>query len=137
MSDVAAKPIPEPTPETAEFWAGTARHELMIQRCQACGRHQFPPRIFCTACSSREVGWVRSQGLASVRSFTVVRRPVSEAFAGDVPYIVALVVLDEGPTLMTNIIGCKTEELRIGMRVTVCFDTRTPSCAIPQFAPSV
>jgi uncharacterized protein len=137
MSDVASKPIPEPTPETAEYWAGAARQELMIQRCTQCGRHQFPPRMLCTACSSRELEWVRARGLAAVRSFTVVRRPVSEAFAEDVPYVVALVVLDEGPTLMTNIIGCKTEELRIGMRVTVCFDNRTPSCSIPQFAPSV
>lgn len=91
--------------------------------------------MLCTACSSREVEWVRARGLAAVRSFTVVRRPVSEAFAGDVPYVVALVVLDEGPTLMTNIIDCKPDELRIGMRVSVRFEKRAPAILLPQFAP--
>ena len=74
--------------------------------------------------------------LAAVRSFTVVRRPVSEAFAEDVPYVVALVVLDEGPTLMTNIIACKIEELRIGTQVTVCFEKRGASATLPQFTPT-
>jgi uncharacterized protein len=135
LSDTAGKPIPEPTHETAEYWAGAARQQLMIQRCKMCGRHQFPPRMLCTACSSREVEWVRAQGLATVRSFTIVRRPVSEAFAADVPYIVALVVLDEGPTLMTNIIDCKLEDLRIGMQVRVCFEKRTVTVTLPQFTP--
>ncbi len=135
MSDVASKPIPEPTPETAEYWAGAARQELMIQRCTQCGRHQFPPRMLCTACSSREVEWVRARGLAVVRSFTVVRRPVSEAFAGDVPYVVALVVLDEGPTLMTNVIGAKPDALRIGQRLKVRFQPAAEGRLLPFFEP--
>lgn len=135
MSDVPAKPAPVPTPETAEYWAGAARQELLIQRCKACGRHQFYPRVLCTSCSSRDVEWVRAKGTATVRSFTVVRRPVSEAYAAEVPYIVALVALDEGPTMMTNIIGCAPENARVGMRVSVRFEDWTESITVPKFTP--
>lgn len=136
MSDAPAKSIPVPSPETAEYWAGAKRRELMIQRCRACGRHQFYPRVICTNCSSRDVEWVRAGGLARVRSFTVVRRPVSEAYAAEVPYIVALVALDEGPTMMTNIVECSPESVHIGMRVSVRFEDWTEEIALPKFAPA-
>lgn len=135
MSESAVKPAPVPSPETAEYWAGATRGELLIQRCTTCGRHQFYPRALCTACSSREVEWVRSKGLATVRSFTVVRRPVSDAYAAEVPYVVALVELEEGPTMMTNLIECDPAAVRIGMRVSVRFDTWAPSVTVPKFAP--
>jgi len=135
MSDTPAKSIPVPSPETAEYWVGAKRRELLIQRCNACGRRQFYPRVICTNCSSRNVGWVRATGLATIRSFTVVRRPVSEAYAAEVPYIVALVVLDEGPTMMTNIIDCAPQDVHIGMRVSVRFEDWTEDITLPKFAP--
>jgi uncharacterized protein len=135
MSGPAAKPVPVPTSETAEYWAGARRHELLIQRCRACGRHQFYPRALCTACSARDVEWVRASGLATVRSFTVVRRAVSEAYAAEVPYIAALVSLDEGPVMMTNIIDCAAGDVRIGMRVAVRFERWTEDITMPKFAP--
>ena len=121
MSDIPEKAAPVPSPETAGYWAGAKRHELMIQQCSSCGRHQFYPRVLCTACSSRMVTWVRASGQATVTSYTVVRRPVSEAYAADVPYVVALVALKEGPTMMTHVVGIDPEDVRIGLSVEVAF----------------
>jgi uncharacterized OB-fold protein len=135
MSEVSAKPAPVPSPETAEYWAGAKRHELMIQRCRGCGRHQFYPRVLCTSCSSRDVEWVRASGRATVRSYTVVRRPVSEAYAADVPYVVALVTLAEGPTMMTHVVGGPVEAMRIGMHVEVAFQDWSETVSVPVFRP--
>src|SRR5579859_6782825 len=122
MAAEISKPLPAPTLETRPYWDGCKRHELRIQRCGACGRHQFYPRIYCAKCFDDRVEWVTASGRATVLTFTIVRRPVSPAFSGDVPYVVALVTLDEGPTMMTNIVGCEPEQAAIGMRVAVTFE---------------
>jgi uncharacterized OB-fold protein len=136
MSDVPAKPAPVPSPETAEYWAGARQHELRIQRCEGCGRHQFYPRVLCTACGARTLSWVRASGRARIRSYTVVRRPVSEAYAADVPYTVALVALEEGPTLMTRIVGIEPDAVRIGAPVEVAFEDWTDTVSVPVFKPT-
>ena len=130
------KPLPAVTNETAPYWEGCKKHELRIQKCGACGNHQFYPRIMCTECSSERVEWVKVSGRAKVTTFTIVRRPVSPAFADDVPYVVALVTLDEGPTMMTNIIGCAPEQVAIGMPVAVTFEDWTEDISIPKFRPA-
>jgi uncharacterized protein len=135
MIDGPMKAVPEPSLETAEYWAGAKRRELMIQQCRSCGAHQFYPRVLCVTCSSRSVTWVRASGNATVRSYTVVRRPVSEAYAADVPYVVALVKLDEGPTMMTQIVGIKPELVRIGLRVAATFQDWTEVVSVPVFRP--
>lgn len=135
MSEVLTRNIPVSTAETAEYWAGCARHELMIQRCMDCSTHQFYPRIMCTTCSGKSLEWVRASGRATVKSFTIVRRAVSEAYAAEVPYVVALVALAEGPTMMTNIIDCKVEEVRMSMPVEVVFDDWAEGVSIPKFRP--
>ena len=129
------KPIPAVTFETAPYWEGARRHELHIQRCAACGQRQFYPRLYCTKCFSDRVEWIKASGRAKVTTFTIVRRPVSPAFADDVPYVVALVTLEEGPTMMTNIVGCPPEKVAIGMPVEVTFDDWTEEISIPKFKP--
>jgi uncharacterized protein len=129
------KPLPAVTHETAPYWEGARRHELRIQRCDACGAHQFYPRMYCSNCSSDRVGWVKVSGRARVTTFTIVRRPVSPAFAEDVPYVVALVTLEEGPTMMTNIVGCPPERVEIGMPLLVTFEDWTEEISIPKFKP--
>ena len=135
MAINAGKPIPLPTLETAPYWDGCKQHQLRIQRCTACAHHQFFPRIYCTKCFSDRLEWVDASGKATVLSFTIVRRPVSPAFASEVPYVVALVTLDEGPQMMTNIIGCAPEEVAIGMPVEVIFEDRSEAISIPKFRP--
>ncbi len=136
MSEKPMKSWPERTPETAAYWAGCARHELLIQRCLVCGLHQFYPRLLCTACSARTLEWVRAAGRGVIKSFTIVRRAVSEAYAPDVPYVVALIELEEGPTMMSNVVGCDVGEVRIGLPVQVVFDDWSKDVSIPKFTPA-
>jgi uncharacterized OB-fold protein len=135
MTTIANKPVPAPTRETRLFWEGCKAHELRIQRCGACGHHQFFPRMYCVRCFGDRIEWVKASGRATVLSFTIVRRPVSAAFAADVPYVVALVTLEEGPVMMTNIIGCDPESVRIGMAVEADFEDWTEEISIPKFRP--
>lgn len=129
----AGKPIPAPTLETAPYWEGCRQHQLRIQRCSNCRQYQFFPRIYCSKCFSEQVEWIDASGRAKILSFTVVRRPVSPAFANEVPYIVALVTLEEGPQMMTNIVGCAPEEVAIGMSVEVVFEDWSETISIPKF----
>ncbi|HUN57762.1 MAG TPA: Zn-ribbon domain-containing OB-fold protein [Candidatus Binataceae bacterium] len=135
MAAPVSKPIPVPTRETKPYWEGSKARELRIQRCAACGNAQFFPRIYCTRCMSDRVEWIKASGRGKVLSYTVVHRPVSPAFAGEIPYVVALVTLDEGPTMMTNIVGWEPEQLKIGMPVAVTFEDWTEEISIPKFRP--
>jgi uncharacterized protein len=138
VSGSPTKNLPASTAETAEYWAGCRRHELLIQRCASCGEYQFYPRMLCTSCSARSLQWVRASGGGTVKSFTIVRRAVSEAYAADVPYVVALIRLAEGPTMMSNVIGCRAEEVRMGMPVEVVFEDwpGAGGVTVPKFQPS-
>jgi uncharacterized OB-fold protein len=128
------KPVPIANAETAAFWAGCNEGRLLLQRCGSCDARQFYPRLLCTRCGSRELEWQAASGAATIRTFTIIRRAVSEAFESDVPYVVALVALAEGPTLMSNIVDCDPEALFIGQPVTLTFEQRGDQ-AIPQFTP--
>jgi uncharacterized OB-fold protein len=135
MAAPGVKPVPVPTKETQPYWDGCKQHELRVQKCAACGHHQFYPRLYCTACMSDRVEWVKTSGRAKVLSYTIIYRPVTQAFAGNVPYVVAMVTLDEGPQMMTNIIGCEPETVHIGMPVQVTFDDWTEEISVPKFKP--
>lgn len=137
----AAKPLPPVTADTAAFWQACAEGRLLLQRCQDCGHWQFYPRRLCVACGGRSLQWREASGRGEVKSWTIIRRAVSEAFAADAPYVVALVTLSEGPTLMANIVGCDPESVAIGQPVRVTFELRkavaggSAEVAVPQFEP--
>lgn len=116
---------------TAPFWKAAARGELAIQRCRACGAHQFYPRPFCLACDSTDLLWVTAAGTGTVYSMTTVRMRVSQEF--EPPYVVAIVQLDEGPRLMTNIVGGSCQ---IGDRVQVTWRKRRDAPPLPVFRPA-
>lgn len=128
---------PVPTAESAEYWAGLARHEFLLQRCEACGAHQFHPRALCTSCSGTQLAWVRASGRGTLASWSLVRRAVSEAYAADLPYALALVRLDEGPTLMSTLVQTDLDAVRIGMPLEVVFDDRPEGYTLPRFRPAV
>jgi uncharacterized OB-fold protein len=113
----AARPLPHASPLTQPFWDGARRHELWLQRCRACNTHLFYPRYLCTACGGSDLDWVQMSGSASVFTFTVARRPTHPALANKVPYVIAVVQLDEGPKLTTNIVGIDPDAVAIGLRV--------------------
>jgi uncharacterized OB-fold protein len=135
MAAPGVKPVPVPTKETQPYWDGCKQHELRVQKCAACGHHQFYPRLYCTTCMSDRVEWVKTSGRAKILSYTIIYRPVTQAFAGNVPYVVAMVTLDEGPQMMTNIVGCEPEKVHIGMPVQVTFEDWTEEISVPKFKP--
>ena len=129
------KPLPPVNAESAPFWEACAEGRLDIQRCRVCGSHQFYPRLVCAACGSAALDWTQASGHGVLKSWTVIRRAVSAAFEADVPYVVALVELDEGLTMMSNLITAEPESLVVGQRVRVTFEPRGPDLRIPQFQP--
>ena len=131
-----ARHVPRPTPETAPFWNGCREGRLLIQQCADCGHRQFYPRLVCSRCQSRQLEWIDCSGRATIESFTIVRQAISPAYAGDVPYVVAIVRLAEGPTMMSNIVQCDPERLAIDMPVTVVFDALTADINLPKFRPA-
>ena len=136
MTQHLGKNIPTPTAGTQAYWDACHNHQLKIQRCADCQHYQFYPRIICTQCMSERLDWVEVSGQAQIISYTVVARAVAKAYEMDVPYIVALVALDEGPTMMTNIIDCSPEMVRVGMPLMVCFEDWTDEITIPKFRPT-
>ena len=136
MSDGDLRKVPVPTAETAEFWAACRRRELLLQRCAACGHLQFYPRLLCTACGGRELGWTRASGRGVVQSFALVRRPVSAAYAAGSPFALLLVALEEGPTMMSTLAGAAPESAEVGMQVVVVFDDWPEGVTMPRFRPA-
>jgi uncharacterized OB-fold protein len=131
------RPLPEPSGVTVPFWDAAAKHKLLIQQCRACGSHQFYPRYNCTKCGSVELDWVEASGRGQIYSYTIARRPTHPAFANEVPFVIAIVDLEEGARMTTNIVGCDPEEVSIGMSVEVTFDDRKKDIALPLFRPEV
>ncbi|MBI1358903.1 MAG: DNA-binding protein [Alphaproteobacteria bacterium] len=127
--------LPEPTPETQHFWDGCAAGELRLQRCTACSHVYFPPRPFCPACSSRAVEIFRASGRARLFSYVINHRPRPDM--GDKPYAIAVVQLEEGPRMMTNITGCPQtpEALVLDMPVEVTFQS-FGKISLPLFQPA-
>jgi uncharacterized OB-fold protein len=131
------KPVPATDPDSAPFWAGCREHRLLLQQCNACGAFRYPPGPLCPHCRGRESEWVQSAGRGRVYSWIVVTHPVpKEVYAADVPYVVALIELDEGVRIASNIVGCAPADVRGDMRVEVRFDDLAPGVTLPRFTPA-
>lgn len=130
------KPIPKPTPETKDFWEGCKRGELRLQRCTACGHVFFPPRGHCPKCAARSVESFTASGRARLYSYIINHRP-APGFEQDAPYAIAVVQLEEGPRMMTNIVGCPQtpEALQLDMPLEVTFEPITDEISLPKFRP--
>jgi hypothetical protein len=127
--------LPTPTPETAHFWDGCKAGELRLQRCESCGDVYFPPRPFCPACGSRAVEVFKATGKAILWSYVINHRPRPDM--GKEPHSIAVVALEEGPRMMTNIVGCPQtpEALQLDMPLKVTFET-FGEIALPLFKPA-
>jgi uncharacterized OB-fold protein len=127
--------VPQPTPETQPFWEGTKAGELRLQRCDACAQVYFPPRPFCPKCAGRKVSWFKASGRGTLYSYVIHHRP-APGFTP--PYSIAVVALNEGPRLMTNIINCAQtpEALQLDMPLQVVFMPLSDTITLPQFQPS-
>ena len=132
---MAAKPLPELTPEMAPFWVAARRHELVVQRCRGCGAHRFPARDICSRCLSREAAWAPVSGRGTLFTFAVMHQVYHPGFAGEVPYAVVVVELEEGARLVSNVVGCPPDALEIGMPLEVVFEDVGPEVTLPKFRP--
>ena len=135
MTTDYSKPLPEITEDNQPFWEGCKQHKLLLQCCSKCG-HQRDASPACPECLSGEHEWVEASGKGSVYSWIVVHQRYNKAFEDDLPYNVAIVELEEGPRLMSNIVGIENGDIRPGLAVEVTWDDVTEKITLPKFRPS-
>lgn len=130
-----AKPLPEVTPATKPFWEALREHRLVLQRSKLTGSFLYYPREVSPFGVRDELEWQELSGRGTVYSFTIARRPTAPQWNGDVPYVIAIVELEEGPRLTANVIGCAADDVRIGMPVEADYVDVTESMTLLQFRP--
>jgi len=131
---MSERPLPAITPETRHFWDGTQTGELRLQKCAACNHVYFPPRPFCPKCASQDVRVFRASGRATLHSYVIHHRPVPGFVP---PYSIAVVELEEGPRMMTNIVEIEQtpEALQLDMQLEVVFQRISEEISLPLFRP--
>lgn len=135
MSERAAKPVPVVQPWARPFWDAARQLKLVLQHCDACGRTIHYPRAACPHCGADDLGWLEACGRGTIYSYTVVEANAPSAFAGDVPYVVAVIRLEEGVQMLSNIVDCDPGELRCDMPVEVTFEKLDDEFTLPKFRP--
>ena len=127
--------IPKPTPETQHYWDGARDGELRLQACNSCAKTYFPPRAFCPGCGSRDVKVVKASGKGRLYSYIINHLP-SPGFTS--PFVVAIVELDEGVRLMSNLLGVEPdpEKIELDMPLEVTFEKLSDEISLPQFKPA-
>ncbi len=130
------KPLPAVTPVNKEFWDAAKAGVLEVPRCPVCRKLFFPPRPLCPFCLQEPIEWVKVSGKGKVYSYTVVHRASSPGFQREAPYVFAIVELQEGPRITSNVINCRPSAVRVGMPVQVVFQRATDDITLPKFAPS-
>jgi len=125
-------PIPAPNPDSQAYWDAAKNEQLVIRRCTSCAAFHFMPRHVCPHCWSTDLEWVQASGKGTVHSYSIIRRAPIQSYTTRVPYVVALIDLDEGPRMFANIVGEGALDTQVGSRVGVCFETRA-DFKLPQF----
>lgn len=128
-------PVPADDAASAPFWDATRSKRLVFQRCDDCGAPVWYPRAVCPSCLSGDLTWTEATGRGTVYSVSVHYRAPAPELADDVPYAVALVDLDDGPRMLTNVVGCDPEAVRIGDRVLATWRALPDGRHLLQFAP--
>jgi len=129
MSEARKIPAPMVSPETREFWEAAAAGRLLVKHCRACGEAHWYPRAHCPFCFSGATEWRESAGRGTIYSYSVMRRAAA-------PYAIAYVTLDEGVSMLTNIVDCDFDALRIGQAVAVVFRPTDGGPPVPMFRPA-
>jgi uncharacterized protein len=140
MSDPQARPPkPRPAPtldaDSAPYYGAALQGRLVVQRCETCGHHQLYARDRCMRCRG-PVQWIEASGRGTVYSFTVIRQNYQRPFRDQLPYVVALVDLEEGPRVMTNVVGCDPGDVTVGMAVRARFEPVSDEAGIALFEPA-
>jgi uncharacterized OB-fold protein len=138
MTQQYNKPIPVPQGESDEYWNKAKEGELWLRNCNSCGNAYFYPRDISPCCFSKDTSWIKASGKASLHTYAIVHRAPHPGFAQDAPYVVAIVDLEEGPRMPTNIVidDPTPENLQIGMALEVTFEDISEKIALPKFKPA-
>ena len=115
------KPLPVPTPQTQPFWDALAEGRVELQHCADCERYIYYPRTHCPGCLTRDLEWRELSGNGVVHTYTVARRPTAPPWSEDLPQLIAVVELDEGPRLTTELVNVEPDAIEVGMRVQPVF----------------
>jgi uncharacterized OB-fold protein len=132
------KPLPTPDADSAPFWEGCKEHRLLAQRCARCGTLRWPPQGVCPACYSWDAAWQPVSERGTVASFVVVHQ-APPAFRDVAPYTIARITLDDTDgqvQILSNVVDCPWEEVRVGMLVQAVYDDVTPEITLPKFRPA-
>jgi len=133
--DMPKKPVPIVSPWAKPFWDAAREEKLILQKCKDCEKHVFYPRIACPHCFSEDVEWVEASGKGTVYSYTVVTNNAPSAFIQDMPFVIAIVKLQEGVQMLTNIVGCDPKQVQCDMPVEVTFERLDDEFTLPKFKP--
>jgi uncharacterized OB-fold protein len=131
-----ARPLPHLDEENRPWWEALKRHELYLQKCRDCGELRYYPRALCPSCLSSQTQWVRAKGRGKVYTFTATYQNQQPGFRESLPYILAYVELDEGLKMLTNLVDCRPEDVKIDMPVEVVFDDATELVTLAKFRPA-
>ena len=129
------RPLPAGDPVSSHYWAEAAEGRLVIQLCPSCGQRQFYPRAICTSCGG-DPEWEEASGRGTVYTFTVIRQQGAKPFRDELPYVVAMIKLDEGPMMMGNITGCEVDVVTVGMPVEAYVVEAAPGVGVPFWRPA-
>ncbi len=132
MEATERKPAPSIDPGSAPYWEALKEGRLVLKSCEGCGKAHFYPRELCPYCHSADLSWIEASGHGLIYSFTVCRRPAGPAFVDEVPYVVALIDLAEGPRMMSRVVGDPTK-VAIGQHVKVLFERQPDGLVLPFF----
>jgi hypothetical protein len=130
------KPVPQPDELSGPFFAGAGRGELLIMRCPACGAYLAPASRLCTECLSEGLEWVAASGRGTLYTYAVMHQRYHPGFFEELPYNLAVVELEEGPRLNSNVVGVANEDLRVGMALVVTFAAAGEGVSLPKFRPA-
>lgn len=130
------RPEPPVTELTEPFWSGALAGELRLQQCLSCRHIRYPIAEICPRCLSADAAWTAMSGTGTVFTYAIFERAYHDAWKDQVPYVVALVELDEGPVFLTNIVGVDPAQVTVGQKVVATFERRSRTAALPQFTAS-
>ncbi len=134
--EIPEKPSPEVTPWARPFWDAAKEERLILQKCKDCDKHIFYPRIACPHCLSDNIEWVEASGKGTLFSYSVVENNAPSAFTNDIPFVVALIRLEEGVQMLSNMVDCDFGELECDMPVEVTFEKLNDEFTLPKFRPA-
>ena len=130
-----AKPLPQLDNVNEEYWKAGREGRLLIQQCPKCGHRQWYPRAVCTQCAS-DPEWLEASGRGTIHTYTVVRQQGIPAFKAELPYVVAMVELEEGPLIFGSLPGIDPDAVSIGLPVEVYFMAAADDTGIPYWRPA-